>query len=228
MDKVKDYFPSIDNPEHIWKQDKELYDSLEPIICALLDELKANHKINLITPFERDRLQKIMDNVYQLELNNNWFIKLLFSQDSLKKNFLSCSSEFGLDETKFIHLYVQSSILLGIAHTEMFKNFLLFHLKGVSYKASDFTRTMENFAPNTWVKLKPYLDNNIRNALAHSTWIIENGKIVLFKDAELIQCESIELPKFILSIKKLNVLYVILFETIKKKRTEGFFELSEK
>jgi hypothetical protein len=225
MDKVKDYFQCVDNPEHVRKEDKELYDELEPIICELLDELKAKGRINLFTPLERKRLQNVMDNVYQLEINNNWFVELLFSQDNRKKNFLSFSSQFDLDETKFIYLYVQSCVLLGISHTELFKTFLLFHLKG-SYKASDFYRTMEKFAPNAWKKLAPYVDSSLRNALAHGTWIIENDKVVLFKNSELIACEYIELKKFFFVVRKLNILYVILFEVIKKKRKEGFFELS--
>jgi hypothetical protein len=168
-----------------------------------------------------------MNNVYQLEINNNWFVSMFFSRDDRKERFLSFSSEFDLDETKFTYMYVQSCVLLGIAHTELFKTFLLFHLKG-SHRISKFYNVMENFAPHSWLKLSPYVNSNIRNSLAHGTWIIQNGKVVLFNNSELIGYETIELKDFFYVVRKLNILYVILFEVIKKKRKSGFFEIVKK
>jgi hypothetical protein len=225
MDKINGYFPSIDNPEHIWKQDEALYGTLEPIINELLDELKAKGKISLFPSYEAERMKKIMENVYQLEINNNWFIKMEFDDKLLKKNFLAMSAEYGINELMFTYLYLQSCVLSGIAHTEMFKTFLLYHLN-VNCKVSEFYHIMENNAPHAWMKLKPYFDSTLRNALAHGTWIIENGDIVLFKDVHLIKSESMPLKTFFLEVKRLNVLYIVLFEVIKKKQLEGFFDIS--
>lgn len=65
---------------------------------------------------------------------------------------------------------------------------------------------MATYAPKSWAKLRPLIYNNFRNALAHGTWTIENGCIVLFRDSRLIPFESLELRAFMERTDELHVM----------------------
>lgn len=221
---IENPFELVDNPEHVWAEDKEFFEEFEPIIIELLDELKSNGKINKFVPLEKRRLHSVMDNIYQIQKNHNWLIDISYSAEK-EKSFLALNSNFGLNRGMFTYFSLQFSILSSTAHFEMFKNFLLFHLINVDYRASQFNKTIESSAPKAWQKLKPYIDNDLRNSLAHGTWIIENGKVILFKDSALISVSK-EMPikDFILDIKKQNIMYIILVHALAKKHREGFFK----
>jgi hypothetical protein len=213
----------VKNPEALGGQEKELWKKIEPIIDELLEELKANGKIEThYCESKVNHLNSIIENLNMISNNNNLLIHVA---DSIGKarHFVEVVSEFGFTDSSSSHLYVEVSALLSIQTFECLKTFLLFHLKDVDQLASHFPRTMEEVAPNAWKKLKPYVDNDFRNSLAHGTWAIENKKIVLFKDADLIPFEKLELHEFIIRMKTQNVLYACLLNLIAKKRKKNFF-----
>lgn len=115
------------------------------------------------------------------------------------------------------------SALLLIQDFECFKTLLLFHLRDVDFRAFKFAKTMEEFAPKAWEKLKPELDNKFRNSVAHGLWAIENKKIVLFEDAKLIPFEKLDLAQFVIRVKTQNVLFSCLMNLLYKKAKNGFF-----
>jgi hypothetical protein len=82
---------------------------------------------------------------------------------------------------------------------------------------------MPKFAPKSWQKLMPELDNKFRNALSHGLWTIENKRIVLFEDAKLIPFEKLNLAQFMIRVKTQNVLFACLINVIHKKGKQGFF-----
>jgi hypothetical protein len=158
-----------------------------------------------------------MDNMLSIAQNHNLLINLAKEPDKPIK-FLEATSKFGFNETNSVNLTIQMVVLSTVVHTEIFKVFLLFHLKNIgSYKASDFNRILSENAPNTWNRLKPYVDSDFRNSLAHGTWAIINKKVVLFKDAKLIPLVRLELADFIMRAKTQNVLYSCLVNTIAQK-----------
>lgn len=75
----------------------------------------------------------------------------------------------------------------------------------------------------TWPSLKGYVDNDFRNALAHGTYGIVNKRIVLYKDANLVPVEEIELDEFMMRLKDQNVLFLCLINTLVTKKKAGFF-----
>ena len=139
------------------------------------------------------------------------------------KKFFEVNSEFGLGENDVVNLYVEIAVLLCVLHTELFKTLLLFHLKGVNHKASNFNSTMGQFAPTAWQKLKPYVDNAFRNSLAHGTWAVENKEVVLFEDAKFIIFEKLSLDEFMIRTKKQNVLFGCLVNVLATKHKANFF-----
>jgi hypothetical protein len=132
--------------------------------------------------------------------------------------FLSTNKEFSITEQNLVNLYLQTSVLLCVTTTEFFKALLLYHLKGVSHKVSKFCLTMNHFAPTAWNKLRPYVDSDFRNTLAHGTWAVENRQVVLFNDAQLNLNEQLPLAEFMLKTKKQNVLLLCLINVLNERK----------
>lgn len=211
------------NPNALGQGEKKLYLEIEPILNELLDELKTNGKIEIsFVNSEKQHLKNILENLSQVSINYNSLLDLFDNANNVEE-FLKVSSRFGFDEQKLVNLYVEITVLLCILNTELFKTLLLFHLKSVSHKVSNFGSTMGQFAPVTWKKLKPYVDSNFRNSLAHGTWVFENKQIVLFDDAKLVPYEKLDLANFIIRAKNQNVLFICLVNILAAKKKAGFF-----
>lgn len=211
------------NPDALGQGEKDLYVKIEPILIELLDELKNNGKIEIsFIPIEKDHLKNILDNLTQVSMNYNALIHL-FDKEEKVKEFLKVSTAYDFDEQKMVNLYVEITVLLCILNTELFKTLLLFHLKNVNHKASNFGSTMGQFAPVAWTKLKPHVDSTFRNSLAHGTWALEKKQVVLFDDAKLVPYEKLDLSDFIIKAKNQNVLFICLVNTLVAKKRANFF-----
>jgi hypothetical protein len=200
--------------------EKELWTEIEPILVELLDELKASGKIEIsFAGSEKQHLKNVLDNLTQVSKNYNLVLHLF---DNVER-FLKVNSEFGLGDKELTNLYVETTVLLSILNTELFKTLLLFHLKSVNHKPSQLNSTMGQFAPIAWRKLKPYVDSDFRNSLAHGTWALENKQVVLFEDAKLVPYEKLDLGEFIIKTKKQNVLFQCLVNVLASKHKANFF-----
>lgn len=210
------------NKEALGEGEKKLYCEIEPILNELLDELKVNSKIEIsFTGSEQQHLKNILDNLQQVNVNHNLLIALF--DEPICSRFLTVNNEFNFKEPNLVSLYLHTSVLLCVTTTELFKALLLYHLKGVSHKVSKFCETMQQFAPIAWAKLRPYVDSNFRNTLAHGTWALENKQVVLFDDAKLIPNEKLDLDKFMLKTKKQNVLFLCLINVLAERKKANFF-----
>jgi hypothetical protein len=121
------------------------------------------------------------------------------------------------------NLYVQMIAMLTITTTELFKALILYHLRDVSQKVSAFYEVIGQFAPMTWQKLKPYVDSQFRNSLAHGIWALENKQVVLCDDVELVPFETLSLADFMIKAKNQNVLFTCLIDMLAEKRRANFF-----
>lgn len=210
------------NAEALGQGEKKLYGEIEPILNELLDELKVQGKIEISFNGSRQQhLKNILDNLQQISVNHNLLVALF--DEPLCSRFLTTNNEFNIKEPNLVNLYLHTSVLLCVTTTEFFKAMLLYHLKGVSHKVSKFCQTMQQFAPTSWNKLRPYVDSNFRNTLAHGTWAVENKQVVLFDDAQLILNESLPLTEFMLKTKKQNVLLLCLINVLAERRKANFF-----
>lgn len=214
----------ISNPdEAIGEDEKKVWMELQCILIDLLLELKNNGKVKLnFTKSEINHVKKLLKSRNEVVANFN---KMIDTTDTREKTqgFLQAIKEFDFDDVNYVYLVVELAILLMITDTECFKTLLLFHLKDVDYRASNFVKTMEKNAPKSWKRLKPFIDNRFRNALAHGTWAIENNHVVLFEDAKLVPFENLDLGNFIGKVKKQNLLFGCLSSVISEKIEKGFF-----
>lgn len=213
----------VKNLDALGSQEKMLWKRIEPILDELLEELKANGKIETFyVETEVEHLNSIIQNLNMISTNNNLLIHIADSREKVR-HFLEVTSEFGFTDSSSSHLYLEVGTLLFIQNFECFKTLLLFNLRDVDFRAFKFDDTMQKYAPKAWKKLKPILDNKFRNSLSHGMWAIENGKIVLFEDAKLMPFERLDFSHFMIRIKTQNVLYACLMNLIDRKRKESFF-----
>lgn len=217
----------VANPDALGEAEKKLWKEIEPLLNELLDELKVNKKIETAyTQVEMDSLGRVLEKLDKFSLAHNQLIDLFKNPDP--KPFLNATSKFGFTDTGVVYMYVASAVTLEVLSTELFKVLLLFHMKDVSFAVSRFSSTMESAAPNSWRKLKPYVDSDFRNALSHATYAVENKQIVLLKDAKLTPATDpqarMSLGDFMIRIKTQDVLYQCLVNVLVDKKNAGFFK----
>jgi hypothetical protein len=223
--KSDDYWKKcLINPEEaLGEADKSFWIKIEPLLIELLDELKRKGKIEIVyTPIESRHLVNIVLNRNQIIMNFNVLARNTETTEKAQR-FIKKASSFGFEASNIIHLLIEFSAFMVITDFECFKTLILFHLKDVNHRASNFNRTIAKYAPLSWDKLKPLMYSDFRNALAHGTWTIENGCVVLFKDAKLVPFEKLELREFMVRTKQLSVLCNCLVSIIQDKIDANFF-----
>lgn len=188
--------------------------------------MKANGKIETnYTSAESQRLYAAVKTLDNIGKAHNALLHFFERKDypTLIQEF----SKFGLNDDNFVYMYIACAVTLIISSTELFKLRLLFHMKVVDPVVSHFYTTISSAAPTSWPKLKPYVDNDFRNSLAHGAWAVINRKIVLFKDAKLLPSSDPEaemtLDRFMIRLKMQNVLYQCLVDVLDTKIKSGFF-----
>ena len=139
----------ITNPESLVKSEKILWIELEGVIIDLLNELKANGKIeNSFTPSELTHFKKMLNNRNYISEN---FEKIANTTDSFEINadFVNAIKKFDFTDVNYVYMLVELSIMNLINDNETIKNVLLFILKDIKgYKTTNFRSTMREFAPN--------------------------------------------------------------------------------
>jgi hypothetical protein len=222
---------AVQNPKALGQKERELWMKIEPILSELLEEVKekGKHEISFI-PIKEIHLKNVMDNLIEINKNRNRLDSLLESKERLAQ-FLAGASKFGFNEFALVNLRVRLEAYICVLSTECFKLLLLYHLREVNPRVSNFPTTMNRVAPNSWKKLRQYVDNDFRNTLAHGIWTMEWRVkneisvpfVVLFKDAELVPYKTLNLFDFMVEVKKQNILCSCLKNLIMKRRKAKFF-----
>jgi len=213
----------VSNPEAIGESEKTTWLELQNILIELLHELKNNGKAELnFTESEIYHLKKLLKNYNEMV---STFNKIMDTTDNLEiaKNFVQEIGKFGFNDTNYVYLLVELAVISIITDTESFKTLLLFHLKDVDYKVSEFVNTMKKNAPQSWKKLKPFVNNKFRNLLAHGCWAMENDQVVLFENAKLVPIMKLDYVEFLLKVKEQSLLFGCLVSVISEKIEKGFF-----
>jgi hypothetical protein len=216
-----DWTSRVANPEAMGESEKKLWQEVQPKIEALLEELKQNGRIeNVYVAIETDHLVSVMEKLDRASSVNN-FVLHVHDNYERAKTFLHENQKFGMDEQIFLTVFLQAGLLVDMFSTELFKLLILFHLKNVSHDGARFSQTMNESAPNAWKLLRPYVDNDFRNAIAHGAFSVRNKKIVIYRDAKLVPSDEMELADFMIRLKRQNVLYhclVCVLVDLKKRR----------
>lgn len=129
--------------------EKKLWTELEPLIRALLEELKKNGHIETVhANTEYEDLSSMLDN---LEQSSKTYIAMMRIDDKDKlESFLGAVKGFGIDEQIMVRIWLSAGLFVDVFSTELLKMLILFHLKGVSPVVSQFSITMEKVAPVAW------------------------------------------------------------------------------
>jgi hypothetical protein len=193
-------------------------------IKELLDELKKNGKIETVfVKSEMNGLGAIIENMDNCSKNHN----LLLHVSENAEAFLKAVKPFGFDEPLSVQLYLEISTLFTILTTETFRILLLLHTKDIrpNLPLGPMLKRLEepDAAPKAVAKLKPFMDIEFRNALAHGLVGVEAKKIVLYKNAKFEVLDRLELADFMMRAKEQNVLTQCFINVITEKKRSGFF-----
>ncbi len=211
------------NPDALGGAEKAIWTKLEPILNELLDELKANGKIEIVyTRAKTDHIQNIINNLNIIAINHNLLSDISKDMENVQK-FLEATAPFGFTDGSSTHLWVEVTVLQIITNLEIFKTLVLAHLRDVDLLPSHFPSTIRQNAPNAWMKLEPYVENKFRNSLAHGTWSVEDKKVVLFGGADLIPFAKMSLAEFWIKSKEINLLYSCFGYVLNEKIKANFF-----
>ncbi len=210
-------------------KEKKLWAEIEPILDDLLDELAKKGLIETVyVKSELDKLRAALKKVEDIGYAHNALLDLFDKENPI--DFLNATSKFGFTESKVIYMYIACAVTVAVLDTELFKFRLLFHMRNVSFDVSQFSRTISAAAPRTWPLLKPHIDNEFRNALAHGTYAIVDKKVTLFENAKLLPSgdpdAEMSLDRFMMRVKDCNVLYACLTSILDRKISEGFFKVN--
>ena len=220
----KDWSDLAANPEAFGEKEKQLWLKVEPILHELLDELKKNGKIETVyVRSEMIGLGAVIENLNNCSRNHN----LLLHVSDNYEAFLEGVKPFGFDEPLSVQLFLETAALFTILTTETFRTLLLFHSKGLdpSLPLGPMLRRLEDSdaAPYAVAKLRPFMDIEFRNALAHGLFGTEAKKIVLYKNAKFEVLDRLELADFMMRTKEQNVLTQCFINVITEKKRSGFF-----
>jgi hypothetical protein len=221
-----DWSQRVGNLEALGDREKELWTKIAPILNEVLDELKGKGLIETI--FVQKETEALWSSIVKQDVFSRVSNILLHLSDNVEKRseFVKLNARFGLDEPSVVANYIMSALTLIVMKTELFKLVLLFNLKRggqVSHAVSKFGTTMQGAAPETWPRLKPLVDNPLRNAIAHATYAFVGEKVVLFDDATLEPFEELDLGHIMMRMKDQDVLFQCLLYVLNEKSKADFF-----
>ena len=224
VDRVSDIWSErAANPEMFGEGEKTLYAEVEPIIRDFLEELKKGNKIEIATtPAEIDQLRSVIRRYDAATLVHNFMLGI-YKDPETANTLLNANKPFGMNETNSVDLYLQAALFVDLLCTELFKLLILFHLKDVDYDISKFSSTMQQSAPIAWSRLRPYIDTTFRNAIAHGTLSVHDKEVVIYRDAKLVPIDTMELTEFMIRLKRTNIVFICLFNTLAELKRQGWF-----
>jgi hypothetical protein len=217
------------DPNVLSPREKQYYDKMKPIIGKILADLKyqclleqkksiENEQIIAIIQ-DKEKISKTFDainNVNKKEKYVNDFLEK--TRDYLKKEDLS-------------YLYFSQLVLLFLNYTELFKDFFIFYLKcsgDLPFKEkmtlSTFLDTLEKCSPyGKYVKNE--FNIMLRNALSHGLYYLEkngeNSRIYYYSTLKTLdEPKKISLTEFYETMKKINLLFIILSESFLEVETQ--------
>lgn len=227
MDVQRDWKELAANPEAFGEEERELWLKLEPILNELLAELKANGKIETVfIPKDIENLQVVVENHQKCVKNYNLLVEI--GKDTQRSaKFVQANTLFGFDDYSSAQLLIQTGMLLVVLTTELFRILILFHSKGLNPAAplEGMLRQLEgkDCAPRAVAQLRPYVDLEFRNSLAHGLIGTKNQRIILYRNAKFDISDIMDLARFMIRVKEQSVVTQCLIEAIVQKGRTGFF-----
>jgi hypothetical protein len=212
-----DWATKVANPEAIGVLEARQWIRVEPVLARILDELWELDKVEtLFEPKEKALLRLCIEKQDDFGRIYNLLVSLFESREKAE-DFTKIIEKFGFTESQIVLNFIFVAISLTVLKIELFKLILLFHMKVEDKSVARFNSTMQESAPRSWKKLKPFVDSPLRNALAHGTYTVQPGKITVFKSAELNSPVEMSFGQFMLKIKTQDVLLQCLINVLQDR-----------
>jgi hypothetical protein len=159
---------------------------------------------------ERAKFVNIMKDSNRLSASYIMLFQIL-ERERLSKKFTEHNKEFGFDEEGVAYLILSESIATVLRTSEMFKNCFLFALKTEGKPFSSqatlgtLFRKLEKITKNKSDYFAKEFDVDLRNALAHGLFWMQDGILVYCEDITLRKPKEIPLSELWIKAKDQSI-----------------------
>ncbi len=227
MNKFTEYYK-----EQLGKAEKPIWDEASAVFEDLLEDLNSKNLLRKGTlHMDRERLMQIWASSRNYGLALNEMIHKFDSEEKMKE----FTSKSGLTEGIMVHLLL--SQLVGtalISFESVLKTSLLFFLEEEQGIRRNMTlgrllNQIMKISPETGQRLLKIVDTEIRNPLAHGTfWFKAKGteaKVFLASSSYLDDVKEMELYKFWIETKRINIVSLAFVNVLNEKIAAGYFRV---
>lgn len=164
------------------KQIKQMSKLVETKVQNIVDILHKK-KLFVFPPTNPNLVKKI---VYRHTSDSILLIKKMEIRNKNKQKYLKAVKKFRIDKYDLDTDYVNSLTSYILGEFELLKRFLREQLKKIPLQINDTTtygQLIVIIARETRInrkKLNKFFELELRNALAHDSWFIENGKVCFY------------------------------------------------
>ena len=213
------------NYDSLTTSEKQYYDKMKPIINKVLADLKYQCLLEKKKIIETAQVIAIIQDKEQISKTFN-IINNLRENENYVNDFLEKTKEYLTTEDLF-YLYFSQLVLLFLNYTELFKDFMIFYLKCSGDLPFNEKMTLSPFLDaleksSLYGKyLKKEFNVKLKNALSHGLYhletIKENPKIYYYSNLKKLDKPTIiSLTEFHATMKKINLLFLILAESFQE------------
>ena len=159
----------------------------------------------------------------------NTIFKIFDSKESVEA-FAARNKDNGVDEEVLTGSFLNQTIGLLLYNIEtVFRTSLIFFLKeemGLK-KRMELGRLLskiKKISPKIYIKLKPLIDLELRNVLAHGAfWFESGGEGYLARNCYLENPKNLKFFDFMIRVKKQNIIAHAFIEVLLEKARQGYF-----
>lgn len=220
----------MSTPIRMTSRELKEYAHAKQVFKELLDDFNARGLLRKGIPQKQiKRLAKMWGLSRRFGRAYNAIFNILGNLERTK-SFFARNKDEGIDEQVLTYSFVNQAIGFFLYEIEtVFKTSLLFFLEKKQglikrMQIGPLLNAIKNISPNIGTKLKPLIDLELRNSLAHGAfWFEAGGKVFITPNSHLEKTKDLELHEFFIRVKKQNIVAHALIKALVEKVKQGYF-----
>lgn len=210
--------------------ERDEFSNARQVFSDLLDDFRAQGLLRKGTPKDqRSRLSRMWSQSRQFGQAFNAIFKIFDTAEQVKA-FAVRNKVDGIDEEVLTGSLLNQAIGVFLYDIEtLFKTSLLFFLvekQGLKRRMEigPLVNTIISISPAVGPKLKPLIDLELRNALAHGAfWFESGGEVYMAENSYLDNPKNLKFYQFLIRTKRQNIVAHAFIDTLVEKVNQGYF-----
>lgn len=212
------------------KVEKKEFAYAKQVFEELLDDFNKKGLLRKGIPHDqRERLTKMWAQSRQFGQAFNTIFRVFDTAEKVKA-FAARNKVDGVSEEVLTGSFSNQTMGVFLYNIEtVFRTSLIFFLEEKQglrkrMELGSLLKTIEEISPKIHSKLKPLIDLELRNALAHGAfWFETGGEAYLAQNSYLENPKNLKLHEFLIRIKKQNIVAHAFIEILIEKVNQGYF-----